>query len=875
MVAFFGLSNKRFTMVDFTRIDKIVESNKGKKLSASRIIQAAKKDLPILPKLIADPKSNIKAGENPIDDQNAVNYEVLRQITYDLYNKKKNNKYIIELFPDIELAIQILTSSILSPKKMNGSLVNYSLDKMIKLDPDLSYKFLNIIKEDINTHYKLDEKLSDMLRESLFETGSYVTAVIPETSVDDIINSDIIKNYATESIVRTSHELQKTKEIIPKIKPIVAAENKKIENFLKEVINENVFTLTDNFDILKLPKLRNKLRAAYVKNRIKSKSPMIVTEDLNYLDIFRKRDTKELEQNKNYLRVKTKEETLKKNVGRPMFIKIPSESIIPVFPPNDNQKHVGYFLLIDENGYPVSADQPESYLQKITNIVSTDPQRGQTSLASKAYHNLVNSQEPVDVRDIYQSYKPIIENILYESIKKSIYGFHQDFSNYNDIYYLMFTRAISEQKTGIVFIPKELVSYIAFDYNDNGTGKTLLSSLSVLSSLRAIMLFSKVMSYAKSAIDVTTVNVSFDPNDPDPNKTLETISDQVLKVRQNLVPVFTANPVELVDRLQRAGLRFTYENHPGMPNIKIDYDNTPMSHTIPDTDLDDIIRKQMIMGLGLAPEMVDNAFSPEFATSVVANNILLSKRVSIYQNKFTPMIKNFIEIVVENDEVLYSKLKKFVLKNKDRILDSLKASSKQLSIEDEEEFVRKVIRTFMNKLVISLPKPDNTNITNLSSEFDIYKDNLIKFVDSIVSSEIIPEDLAGELSMHVDTIKNTFVHHLLRKWAAENDYYPEALNLITEKAKAEDELSPNSKSVVEYLTKLYSYSVGILGAMSKYKDAVNKDLGNLNVEGSGASSMSSSGSSYSQSDSGASSDEDASDYGFGEKEGDDDDILSF
>jgi len=171
------------------------------------------------------------------------------------------------------------------------------------------------------------------------------------------------------------------------------------------------------------------------------------------------------------------------------------------------------------------------------------------------------------------------------------------------------------------------------------------------------------MAYTKEAIDVTKVNISLDPNDPDPEKTIEQVQDSVLKLRQNFFPLGINNPVDLVDWIQRAGLQFAYENNPLLPDVKIDFENVNLQHTIPSSELEDELRKQSIIALGLSPEVVDNGFSPEFATTVVNNNILLSKRVMIYQKKLMSLVKQFIESIVTNDEELRGKLKTIIYEN--------------------------------------------------------------------------------------------------------------------------------------------------------------------------------------------------------------------
>lgn len=863
--------------MDVPKINNIIKTNLNKQVSAAKIVKSANSNLPLYSKLIVDKQIATNTRNKKTLSQADINTDVLKQISQDLYNKSINNKYIIELFPDIELAIQILVSSILSPKKMNGSILNYSFKAELEFEPTLTSDILTFIKTEINKYYKIDDDLPRMLREALFEKGAYITAIIPESSVDEVINSDLIQKYSSESVKLVTQEIIKPKGLLYEGQTLnfYSAENKPLDKTLQDLINDNVFTITDNYEAFKLNDAKRKLTSAYVKSKIKNRKPSMSLEDLNYLDIFRDRNsTMTSSLNNEIPKIKIKKDSYRYSIGRPMFLKLPMEAVIPIFPPNDSTQHIGYFVLVDENGCPISTQSAPTPVVTTTNIIPTDNSKGTTSLTSKAYNNLVAKDTQVDVKELFTNYKSIIENALYEKVKKSIYGIDQSFKDFNDIYYLMFTRAIAGQRTGVVFIPKELVSYIAFDHNTNGTGKTLLNNLSILSSLRAILLFSKIMSYAKSAIDVTTVTVSLDPNDPDPNKTIEMIADQVLKVRQNLVPLFTANPVELADRLQRAGLRFNYENHPGLPITKIDYESTPMQHTVADTDLDDTIRKQMIMGLGLAPEMVDNAFSPEFATSVVANNILLSKRVFLYQSIFTPQLHHLISIIIENDEIIRGKFYKLILKNKDTILRAFKQEAAELSNLDEAEFCDKVITTIINNLEVSLPKPDNTNINNLSNEFNIYKDNLTNFVNSVVSEEIVPEDLAGDLANHIGSIKNVFIHHLLRKWAAENDYYPEALAAIENETPKENELPASIKDIINYLTNLYSLGTGFMANMTRYKEAISKDFENNNIDGQGSSGISSGGSDYDQTGSSdeASSEKEgnAEDYGFSEDEGNDD-----
>jgi len=803
----------------------IIEKNKQKKQIATKIIESDPKNLSVLPKLITSSSSIIR----PDKDKEFNNYQILNEIFNKIKNLKENNTNIIKLFPDIELAIQILVSSILSPKKMTDIKLNYKLNKNFSNESIVLANILNIIKDYITLEYEIEEKLPDILREALFESGAYIISIIPESTVDEIINTDIIANFSTEEFK------QKSDYIISSVtKPINILKNKKIEinhfnskiqSFLSLLLSEENIRITDNFNILKFNKIKEKITQSVLKKSLKFNSS-ISTESLNaidYLDIFR---VKENTSYKNIEYIKNKNETKRKSIGKPMIIKIPTESVIPVIIPGDKSNHIGYFVLLDENGKPLNIELKNTdTLNNINYVLNLNSNTSNLSSVQKAYKNLIyDNTLNIDFNQLFELYKNVIETQLYNSIKNSLYGSNIEIANKNDIYFIMFCRALANQKTNLLFIPNELLVYFAFYYNELGIGKSLLENLSILSSLRAILLFSKTMAFAKQAIDVTKVNVSLDPNDPDPEKTIEQIQDSVLRLRQNYFPLGINNPIDLVNWVQRAGLQFYYENNPLLPNVKIDFENVNIQHTIPSSDLEEELRKQTIIALGLSPETIDNGFSPEFATTIVANNILLSKRISIYQNKLKLHLSKFVSMILINDEELRNKLRKFIMENIDTLQQTLDDNYKQLLIKNSSEFIEYFIDKLAENIEITLPKPEITNINNLSAEFELYKENLDKVIDSTISTEIFSENISGELSTYIETIKNIYKHYLLRKWMSDNNYYTEVLK-ITNTNK--EEIDGLLETISNHLIYTNRNSVKLLTILQKFKEAINSDIRNL------------------------------------------------
>lgn len=823
----------------------IINQNKDKKLVATKIIETNPKVLPVLPKLISNHETS--RGMMTKDDRLNINRSLLENIYNKIKAVKQNNKNIIKLFPDIELAIQILVSSILSPKKMTDIQLNYKLNKNFAINNVALAAIIEKVKTYINDEYEIEEKLPDILRESLFNTGAYALAIIPESSVDEVINTDILPSYSTEDFKQRAdiliHNLVKPINILGAVNHNVElTATAKPDNFVEHIASEAFVNITDNIGVLRFNTIREKINKSIVNNAIKNNIAISTEsrEKLDYMDIFRQRSYTSGQKDIEFIKPKT--ETKRKSIGKPMVIKIPTESVIPIFIPGDETEHIGYFILLDETGKPLNTDIKDTDINQLNSVINqTGQQASNLTPVQKAYNSLVgNTSNNVDINQLFDLYKEVLERQIYQSVKNSLYGSNVEIANKNDIYFLMFTRALADQRTSILYIPKEMLIYFAFYYNELGIGKSLLENLSVLCSLRAILLFSKVMAHAKQSIDVTKVNISLDPNDPDPEKTIEQVQDSVLKLRQNFLPLGLSNPADLLTWIQRAGLQFSYSNNPLLPNIQIDFENVNLQHTIPSSELEEDLRKQTILALGLTPETIDNGFTPEFATTVVNNNILLSKRISIYQKSLIKHLSSFLSSIIYNDEDLRNELRKEILENLDSINEQLTDEEKQMLTKSKDEFIEYFLNKFGESLYIELPKPENTNLTNLSAEYDIYKENLEKVLDSVLSTEIFSENIAGELSNHIDTIKNIYKHHLLRAWMTNNNFFPEALEFSkpNNESKDADKLIDLIK---EHLVGASRNSDKLINLLQTYKAALNKDLEVVNGE-SGATSSSDNGS---------------------------------
>jgi hypothetical protein len=267
------------------------------------------------------------------------------------------------------------------------------------------------------------------------------------------------------------------------------------------------------------------------------------------------------------------------------------------------------------------------------------------------------------------------------------------------------------------------------------------------------------------------------------------------------------------------------------------------------------------MAHSLSPEVVDSGFSAEFATTVVANNILLSKRVMQIQERFTPQLTDFASKLLKHDEILRAKLVAVIEEHKGLLGSHLPDDEKSRLTEQPEAYFVELLDGFIDALIIELPCPDITTLENQSQAFQHYSESLDAALEAWINADILNDTTSGELGSHTDMLKATYKSYFLRKWMAENGYMTELTDIVMadEDGNAVINLSAIMKDHIEGLTRS---GVEYIAALKPMIDAANTDLTNLNVEEGSPSTTDSS------SDSGDSGGDDDG-FDFGDDMGDD------
>lgn len=792
---------------------------------------------------------------------------------------------IFQLLPDTRLAMQILVSSILSPKDMLTTELSYKVQNKV-MDGKVSGALIQIIQNYFEETYKIKSFLPDILEDCLFKKGSYPVMVLPESSIDDVINSD--SRTSLESlrgelnsnqqprksigILGGPHKRQDTWSLesfqgggsrVRESECVVTYGNGRRSSKLKDALPGEV-TVTDNLSMLKFPQLIEKMRKERIgdvlgaagmgfetrasmeadknkdkdskdkdnKSKAKNKSKVDKVSDHEFAqDVFPRRNYKQ----KPYVALKTGQQLTRPTEGHPVVIKLPPESVIPVHVPSNPSDHIGYFVLLDQFGNPLNRTEETDHFKNFSsNLEKSDIGTQLLEATSRAANGRdgVNRAKSLDKAEAVRLYADIVEQDLISRLKNGVYGEGVEISRPMDVYQVMFSRALAAKGTQVLYVPAELVTYFAFDYMDNGVGKSLLEDNKILASIRSVLMFSNTMSAIKNSTGRTVLNIELDEDEVDPEGAVEYMLGQYMSNQQIAMPIGAQSATDIVDFLQQANVEVQVSGNSAYPQTKMESEERARSITQIDRELSEEIKSQFFMGLELSPETVDQSKSVEFATSIVSSNLLLAKRVMAKQDILTPLLQDHIVKYTYNSRVLWDDLAKAVEENK-----------KELNDDNKDKDIDDIVRLFLDSLTIELPRPDTAKMETQAQHYKDYTDALNDMVDAYFGEGAFMLEQFSDVSGSVQAVRAAVIAYFQREWLRKNNVLPELQNLTLTNDEGEPVL--NMAEVQGEHMKIVGKTIAELmaevGKDSKARDKIlgplDKDANNGGIGQSGTGSV--------------------------------------
>ena len=799
----------------------------------SKVFKSSNDNLAIGSKLLADPeKKNQDLDMSKILNEGK---EIFAEITKLITCRKENNKNILELFPDISMGISIIISSILSPSKMTDSELNYRFEGDFLLgQEDIRSSIIDLVQKYVDDNYDLAEELNDILHEALALTGACPHLILNEAVVDDVINADLIANFGIEDYKATIDGLIDTfQEPVGFINKITQTEiglesfqekeNITSDNFVSYLTSASLLTITDNSKILGFNRVSQKVRTALtrqtMRGRVSSVGIETHKEKLQYLSLYRKPESN-TEINRDVRILHTKEEATRKGIGRAMVTKVPTEAVAPGRMPGNKDKHLCYFIMLDERGEFITTTSGGKGFDKLNNNLHGElPSSGPLA---EVYKDLISGGggDCISIDKLYDMYKDVVESQILEAYDSATYGDYVEIPNSDDIYYMMFCRALQNQKTSVLYVPKENLVYFSLMNNDAGLGKTLLDDLLVICSIRAQLLFAKLMAYQKQAIKITEVDIQLDPGDPQAAKTIEEVKNSIFEANRSYMTVGDVNPLSIVERISKSGYKFNITGHPAMPDMAISYNNGGLDHSFPSEEFDEYMQKQSIFGIGLRPEIIDDAYSPEFAIQHVTGNSLLVKKFRRYQKAVSPEVSKFVTAIIVNDYKLREMILEEVKKGEAILMDELTEEEKAFKDKSEDDFYEYYLDKLADNIYVELPEIPDTQLSIKKEQLDDYLGQLDEAMDVMFDSDMFDTDVVGETGERLDTIKAAMKATIFRRWAADNNYLPELFKLISEDPETID---TTTNSIDGHLSGVTSLVTNLRDKTSDLRIAVKRD----------------------------------------------------
>ena len=741
--------------------------------------------------------------DRPISPPKNVITEVLDGVTSNI----EDNHSIYELLPDIRLASRVLTASILSPNDMIGSDFKYAL-KATGVPVGVTSGFVRVISDYFKSTYDLNSKAPTILQKALFDDGAYITAILPETTIDTIINSD--QRITTESLTdlmasddpaasigllgsdKTSDDgmrvgleslthMLKIDGIAPKVQSAITA----------------FVNVLDNPSMLKIPSLHKKLRSQKVSDVLSRTVGVESYKHTDHLAWPKREYDNSVDTSTCYVEVP---DIAKKNLAEPLVLRLPVDGVLPVHTPGDEEDHICYMVLLDEHGAPLTkVDHTNFY----SDMKARAKDGGNTAggLMEKLLEGYGGDMPSVShTSELDVVFADTIMASLKKRVSNGVYGSNVKLPDTRHYFRIMMMRALERKRTDILFLPAELVNYIAFDYNLNGIGKSLLENGKTMASVRSTLLYANTMAAIKNSVGRVGLDITLDERDPNPQETVEALVTDFMQNRITPFPGTITRPDRITEYLKKASIDLKVSGNTRYPDTSVDISDNTSSATMVDTDLEENLKRKHLESMGIPPELVDVTMDVDFATNLASSNLLWSKQIAIYQRTFCAKIKDFIIKYIHSSPQLYTLLIEAVKEDlletateleviadsdsdSDVLIDAdtgeevdadTKATAKEKRIAEETFLL------LLDSLDVSLPYPDTASITAQMEALDAYTDALDTALEAYIGEDMLADMIDSDMGDAIEPMRVAIRNIYLRKYLSENNLLPELNRLVAD-----------------------------------------------------------------------------------------------
>lgn len=819
-----------------------------------------------------------------------------------MQNRAKKNMdadTILRLNPDIKLIRETLVSCIRSPLSMEDDKLFFKVG-----DSDIPLSILNAmidpIERTFTTEHSLSEELSDMIADALVNRGASAWAIIAEASLDDLINkTSRVSNEAWQESV--NNEFFDVKAGILKSRGILGgpenpSHSAQVPSFemysigsatADQKITSNIY-ITDNPAQLRLPELNAAFNRAKMRSRLSldhpaGRLPRVSAEaasagqvdekvamarniELIQKSLYNPRNSNRNRRSAygNTAIIRSAHEASRSSIGHPLVIPLLNESTLPVFVPGNPKRHIGYYIIADGFGQPLNVTQELKRFQEqgIASMQST-AMSDQTTAMLQQVNVMQNGfcvEKNTGMAERMKIFSDVMELQLLNRIKNGLRGMSVKIKHDEDLMRLMFMRQLSNEMTHIIFISADQVAYLAYEYDENGMGVSMLDGVKQVATLRTMCNFANFMASIRNAVGRTRVTINVDERDPDPEKSAAILQDEFLRAQAGVSPTDVSSSSEMFRVIRQMGIIFDIQGNSRIPNTSVNVEDFNSNKQIIDNDFMDRLEKQVYMGFFVTPEMVDATQSADFAITRWTTNQLFTKRIKNLQKITEAYLANYVSIYSYSSGSIIHELQNIIEAAKDKIPPQYLERGGENGTHGV--LYDNIIEEFFRVLEVKLPSPENTKLDTQMEQLNKYVQGLDVGLQAWISADFMDLNTNDNDSGYLAQVLASVKAYYIRNYMMENNIFPELAELT--RKGTEDSPALNISKEVQLHISNFITNLGDWGAAAKLRrelylenlEKVNQQYADAIRNGTGGGSSSSSDSSSSDDSSSDSGSED-------------------
>ncbi len=753
---------------------------------------------------------------------------------------KSNNDWIQQadairiLTPEIDRSAEIMVSSILSPTDMQSDTINIICD-----GSDLGEEIEQKVGEELTNFFNDQLEIGDLVykytREALYGSGSCAIMVLPPRNIDilnravdnDLIKAGVLKSSKkgtakisadNTSLVSASMEsaFASTESFFTSVgssSEYLEAEIESDFRFAIEAANPMVGMKADEV-ITKSAEARKQILNLFKD----SKSHIVMSSDLSGLrrgkdhlaDTVSKlsEDIEKhflFDQSSPTFLVDSEMDMSDKN---PAIIEIPTRAVVPVIIPGSPDKHIGYFILVDQWGNPMvegEGNNPPGFGPKKLTESATQAAFGAPNLY-RFGSNITDEQRYDITNTIFGiTFKHLIESKLNDfGLTGTTIG------EYDAITSCMFRNLLNRKKCVLVFVPEPLMVYYRFDHRPDGTGKSITESMNTMLALRTVLLMSYIMAATENSVDNKIISVAVDEKQTNLQQYLDMIRNAYVAKRMMR---FDINPLTVQQDLIQKSLTILPKGIKGISDsLDVQTEHRQTGAIAPDDGLLEKITNWIITWLQVPHSALNQLSENEYSRSVASTNLFFSNNVKGKQKIVIKHSTKFIRLYTKHSPYLRDKivgiLKSTEKTAKDNASSEADTSPKsKINVETNDDGINKNLMKLISCIKTTLPSPKIVVDKAQYEEIEKYLDTVEKICDYIYNDDLVAgseqtQELADVLKMMRANIRSNMVRDYVDNIGFQSSYdlpYPEDINFKNTHDLIQL-LSNQKKGIVDWMT---------------------------------------------------------------------------